>query len=87
LREYGGDSLSARVLSLVLLNWKRSIYKQSFPFYNAEKKSELPAVGAMIHVPSLGRKATVLKVDCSKKEIVVQAGNMKMKLKLDEFRT
>ncbi|KAF8008330.1 hypothetical protein BT93_K2108 [Corymbia citriodora subsp. variegata] len=54
---------------------------------SSEKKSELPAVGAMIHVPSLGRKAMVLKVDCSKKEIVVQAGNMKMKLKLDEFQT
>lgn len=66
---------------------KVHLLKQSFPIYDAEKKSELPVVGAMIHVPSLGRKATVLKVDCSKKEIVVQAGNMKLKLKLNDFQT
>ncbi|KAK3404114.1 hypothetical protein EUGRSUZ_K00458 [Eucalyptus grandis] len=70
-----------------LVQRKSTIPSKALKQSSSEKKSELPAVGAMIHVPSLGRKATVLKVDCSKKEIVVQAGNMKMKLKLDEFRT
>jgi len=40
----------------------------------------------MVHVSSLGKKVTVLKVDLSKGEIVVQAGNMKLKLKLTDIQ-
>lgn len=47
--------------------------------------TELPEVGDMVQVSSLGRKATVLRVDRSKEEILVQAGNMKLKLKLAEI--
>lgn len=53
---------------------------------DTEKKNELPQVGAMVQVASLGRKATVLKVDTVKMEMVVQAGNMKLKLKFADIR-
>ncbi|KAL3524500.1 hypothetical protein ACH5RR_017334 [Cinchona calisaya] len=48
----------------------------------AEKKVEIPKEGDMVLVPSLNKKALVLKVEPSKGEIVVQGGNMKLKLKL-----
>lgn len=51
------------------------------------EKFELPKVGNVVFVSSLGKKATVLKVEPSKEEIVVQAGNMKLKLKLDDIKT
>lgn len=51
------------------------------PKYVAEK-SQLPKVGDMVYVSSLGRKGTVLRLEPSKDEIVVQTGNMKLKLKL-----
>jgi dsDNA-specific endonuclease/ATPase MutS2 len=37
-----------------------------------------------VFVSSLGKKATVLKVEHSKKEILVQVGIMKMKVKLTD---
>ena len=51
----------------------------------AAAMTEFPEVGDMVQVSSLGRKATVLRVDRSKEEILVQAGNMKLKLKLAEI--
>ncbi|PIN22927.1 hypothetical protein CDL12_04364 [Handroanthus impetiginosus] len=47
-----------------------------------ERKRELPKVGDKVNVPSLNKKATVLNLDPSKEDIVVQAGNLKLKLKL-----
>ncbi|KAG8476402.1 hypothetical protein CXB51_033230 [Gossypium anomalum] len=52
----------------------------------SEKITELPKVGDTVHVSSLGKKATVLKVDTSKAEIVVQAGIMKLKLKATDVQ-
>ncbi|KAK6155492.1 hypothetical protein DH2020_009740 [Rehmannia glutinosa] len=52
-----------------------------------EKKLKLPKVGETVNVPSLNNKATVLKLDPSKEEIVVQAGNLKLKLKLSDIVT
>ncbi|KAL8148491.1 uncharacterized protein LOC141708320 isoform X1 [Apium graveolens] len=49
------------------------------------KRQELPKVGDMVHVPSLKKKARVLKVESSKGELVVQSGMMKLKLKLDNI--
>ncbi|XP_019460770.1 PREDICTED: uncharacterized protein LOC109360376 isoform X1 [Lupinus angustifolius] len=49
-------------------------------------RSKLPKVGDMVNVTSLGRKAAVLKVDSSKGEIVVQAGSMKLKLKVTDIQ-
>ncbi|KAE8077579.1 hypothetical protein FH972_016132 [Carpinus fangiana] len=51
------------------------------------EKSQVPKVGDMVHVSSLGRRATVVRVEPSKDEIVVQTGNMKLKLKLTEIQT
>ncbi|XWS50244.1 hypothetical protein CRYUN_Cryun12cG0071700 [Craigia yunnanensis] len=51
------------------------------------KITELPEVGDTVHVSSLGKRATVLRVDAYKEEIVVQAGNMKLKLKLIDVQT
>ncbi|OVA16083.1 DNA mismatch repair protein MutS [Macleaya cordata] len=43
----------------------------------SEKQAQLPKVGDVVHISSLGKKATVLKVEASKQEIIVQASNMK----------
>ncbi|XP_017973743.1 PREDICTED: endonuclease MutS2 isoform X1 [Theobroma cacao] len=53
----------------------------------SEKITGLPKVGDMVHVSSLGKRAMVLRVDTYKEEIVVQAGNMKLKLKLIDVQT
>eukprot|EP00257_Ricinus_communis_P025773 XP_025013187.1 uncharacterized protein LOC8262237 isoform X2 [Ricinus communis] len=50
-------------------------------------RTELPQVGETVQVLSLGRKATILRVDQSKDEILVQAGNMKLILKLRDIET
>ncbi|PPD84365.1 hypothetical protein GOBAR_DD18680 [Gossypium barbadense] len=52
----------------------------------SEKITELPRVGDTVHVSSLDKRATVLKVDTSKEEIVVQAGIMKLKLKATDVQ-
>lgn len=54
-------------------------------FHIAEKKLELPNAGDMVNVPSLNKKGTVLKVDPYKEEVVVQAGILKVKLKLADI--
>lgn len=53
---------------------------------NVADRSELPKVGDMVNVSSLVKKVAVLKVDSSKGEIVVQAGNMKLKLKVTDIQ-
>ncbi|KAF3432709.1 hypothetical protein FNV43_RR23811 [Rhamnella rubrinervis] len=50
-------------------------------------KTELPKVGDVVNVSSLGRKGTVLRVDPFKEEVLVQAGNMKLKVKLIDVET
>lgn len=56
------------------------------PFwFDVADRSVLPKVGDVIHVSSLGKKVTVLKVNSSKGELVVQAGIMKLKLKLTDI--
>ncbi|XP_028116074.1 uncharacterized protein LOC114313858 isoform X1 [Camellia sinensis] len=52
-----------------------------------EKEAKLPNVGDMVHISSLNKEATVLKVEPSKEEILVQAGKMKLKLKLVDVTT
>ncbi|KAK3228430.1 hypothetical protein Dsin_000311 [Dipteronia sinensis] len=51
------------------------------------KRNVLPEVGDLVHVSSFGKKATVLRVEPSKEEILVQVGNMKLKLKLKDVET
>ncbi|XP_058084489.1 uncharacterized protein LOC131232270 [Magnolia sinica] len=57
-------------------------YTQQSP---QEKQIKIPQVGDRVHVSSLRKKATVLKVEASKGEIVVQAGNMQLRLKLSDI--
>lgn len=58
--------------------------KQSSP--GTENKSRVPIVGDVVQVSSLGTKATVLKVEPSEGEIVVQAGKLKLKLKFSDIK-
>ncbi|KAJ4832476.1 hypothetical protein Tsubulata_000017 [Turnera subulata] len=51
------------------------------------RKTKIPEIGETVQVSSLGREAKVLRVDPSKKEVVVQAGNMKLKLKIADILT
>ncbi|KAH9724512.1 DNA MISMATCH REPAIR 2 domain-containing protein [Citrus sinensis] len=51
------------------------------------KRTELPNVGDLVHVSSFGKKGTVIKVEPSKEEIVVQVGNMKWIMKFTDIVT
>lgn len=57
------------------------------PIHHAVREPELPEVGDLVHVSSLSKKGTVLRVEPSKEEIVVQVGNMKLKVKLMDVQT
>ncbi|KAK1286142.1 DNA mismatch repair protein MSH7 [Acorus calamus] len=52
----------------------------------SENGIKIPKVGDMVHVSSMGKKVMVLKVNESKSEVVVQAGSMKLKLKLNSIK-
>ncbi|PSS04520.1 Endonuclease [Actinidia chinensis var. chinensis] len=52
-----------------------------------ERKAKLPKTGDIVHISSLNKEATVLEVDPSKEEILVQLGKMKLKLKLIDVAT
>lgn len=67
--------------------WISLLNKGCFLPNHLSGKSELPKVGDVVHVSSLGRKGTVLKADPLKEEILVQAGMMKVKLKLIDVET
>ncbi|MQL95489.1 hypothetical protein Taro_028159 [Colocasia esculenta] len=54
-------------------------------FVSTRKQMKIPEVGDMVDIPSLGKKAMVLKVEASKGEITVQASNMKLRLKLSSI--
>lgn len=58
-----------------------------FPISIAEKQAKLPKVGDTVHVSSFNKEATVLKVEPSKEELLVQVGQMKLKLKLADVTT
>ena len=53
----------------------------------AERKAKLPKTGDIVRISSLNKEATVLEVDPSKEEILVQLGKMKLKLKLMDVAT
>lgn len=56
-------------------------------FAYAAERRKLPSVGDSVFVPSLNKQALVLKVDPSREELLVQAGNMKLKLKVTDVFT
>ncbi|XP_044497942.1 endonuclease MutS2 isoform X2 [Mangifera indica] len=51
------------------------------------KRSGLPEVGDLVHISSLGKQGKILRVEPSKEELVVQVGNMKLKLKFSDIVT
>ena len=55
--------------------------------FHLSGKTKRPEVGDMVNVRSIGKKGTVLRVDPLKEELLVQAGNMKLKLKLVDVET
>ncbi|XP_055825259.1 uncharacterized protein LOC129893863 isoform X2 [Solanum dulcamara] len=64
-----------------------AVYSASTSRRPVSERRKLPNVGDSIHVPSLNKQALVLKVDPSREELLVQAGNMKLKLKLADVLT
>ncbi|KAE8775721.1 MutS2 protein [Hordeum vulgare] len=46
----------------------------------------IPEVGDLVYVPKLKNQATIVKIDPSKNEVQVQAGMMKLKLKLKDVK-
>ncbi|KAL8210919.1 hypothetical protein R6Q57_005356 [Mikania cordata] len=50
-----------------------------------QPSEKLVKAGDTVHVPKFNKKATVLKVDHSKQELVVQFGNIKLKLTLADI--
>ncbi|XP_060204026.1 uncharacterized protein LOC132632204 isoform X2 [Lycium barbarum] len=63
------------------------VYSASTSRLPVSKKRKLPGIGDSVLVPSLNKQASVLKVDPVREELLVQAGNMKLKLKLTDVLT
>uniref|UniRef100_A0A452YM10 MutS2 and Smr-associated SH3 domain-containing protein n=1 Tax=Aegilops tauschii subsp. strangulata TaxID=200361 RepID=A0A452YM10_AEGTS len=51
-----------------------------------DENGGIPEVGDLVYVPKLKNQATVVKIDSSKNEVQVQAGMMKLKLKLKDVK-
>ncbi|XP_062205323.1 uncharacterized protein LOC133907323 [Phragmites australis] len=51
-----------------------------------DEEDGTPEVGDLVYVPKLKNQATVVKFDSSKNEVQVQAGMMKLKLKLKDVK-
>ncbi|CAN6298833.1 unnamed protein product [Urochloa humidicola] len=51
-----------------------------------DEEDGIPEVGDSVYVPKLKNQATVVKIDASKNEVQVQAGMMKLKLKLQDVK-
>ncbi|WOL06224.1 hypothetical protein Cni_G14956 [Canna indica] len=65
---------------------ERNISSETSKLSVADEEGEIPGVGDVVNVPSLGKQAIVLKVEESKGEIIVQAGNMKLRLRLKDIK-
>ena len=63
------------------------IYYNLLNLFNLSGKSKPPKVGKVVVVRSLGKNGTVLRADPFKEEVLVQAGNMKLKLELSDIET
>ncbi|OEL31123.1 Endonuclease MutS2 [Dichanthelium oligosanthes] len=51
-----------------------------------DEEDGIPEIGDSVYVPKLKNQATVVKIDSSKNEVQVQAGMMKLKLKLHDVK-
>ena len=55
-------------------------------FFGLGEDNGIPEVGDLVYVPKLKNEATVVKIDSSKNEVQVQAGIMKLKLKVKDVK-
>uniref|UniRef100_A0A804IRQ4 DNA mismatch repair proteins mutS family domain-containing protein n=1 Tax=Musa acuminata subsp. malaccensis TaxID=214687 RepID=A0A804IRQ4_MUSAM len=65
----------------------RSLSSEASKAAGVDEQSKIPVAGDMVHVPSLGMQVVVSKVEETKGEIIVQAGNMKLRLKLKDIQS
>ncbi|RWW46670.1 hypothetical protein BHE74_00047389 [Ensete ventricosum] len=65
----------------------RRMWSEASKAAGGDEQSKIPAVGDTVHVPSLGMQVVVSKVEEAKGEIIVQAGNMKLRLKLKDIQS
>nr|XP_043631288.1 endonuclease MutS2 isoform X2 [Erigeron canadensis] len=84
-------NLASKVDSMVASSSSQSTHKEDTIMLSTsdveqqpqgEKKSKVVKAGDVVHVSKFNKKASVLKVDPSKGEILVQIGNMKLKLRV-----
>ena len=82
---YMGNSF-VFVLVLTFTFW-RQVKLATFPYVlSLDEEDGIPEVGDSVYVPKLKNQATVVKIDSSKNEVQVQAGMMKLKLKLQDVK-
>ena len=81
---YMGNSF-VFVLVLTFTFW-RQVKLATFPYFLSLNEDGIPEVGDSVYVPKLKNQATVVKIDLSKNEVQVQAGMMKLKLKLQDVK-
>ncbi|CAL9163420.1 uncharacterized protein LOC103986426 isoform X1 [Musa acuminata AAA Group] len=65
----------------------RSLSSEASKAAGVDEQSKIPVAGDMVLVPSLGMQVVVSKVEETKGEIIVQAGNMKLRLKLKDIQS
>lgn len=88
--EANGKIIGLKLIIFILLSLSQShiVWRQvklSFPF-ELDEDGGIPEVGDLVYVPKLKNQATVVKIDPSKNEVQVQAGMMKLKLKLKDVK-
>lgn len=75
------------IFILVSTHSENSLNFQGFlPFLYLDDEGGILEVGDSVYVPKLKNEATVVKIDSSKNEVQVQAGMMKLKLKLKDVK-
>lgn len=84
----GKDYVGTPLLLLSVLTFAHSEDKNANFSYLLflDEEDRIPEVGDSVYVPKLKNQATVVKIDSSKNEVQVQAGMMKLKLKLQDVK-
>lgn len=80
--------LSCFYITINLHTFWKLVKLPRFPsfFLYLDDEGGVPEVGDSVYVPKLKNEATVVKIDSSKNEVQVQAGMMKLKLKLKDVK-
>lgn len=74
-------------VAIVCSPFKFVLYQHVSVICFSGKQTKVPEVGDVVYVSSLGKQASVLKVEASKGLVLLQAGNMKLKLKFGDIVT